>query len=42
MEREECRKFRVCFQATIKKSMSSLSYGPHSLDGNDEEIGEAM
>ena len=42
MEREECRKFRVCFEATIKKSMSFNSYRPHSLDSNDEEIGEEM
>ena len=40
MEREECRKFRVCFDATMKKSMSSISYRPYSLDGNDEIIGK--
>ena len=32
----------MCFEATIIKSMSSISYRPHSLDGNDEEIGEEM
>ena len=42
MEREECRKFRVCFKATIKKNMSSIRYKPHSLDGNNEEIGEEI
>ena len=41
-EREECSKFRVCFEATTKKSMSSISYRPHSLDVKDEEIGEEM
>ena len=42
MEREECRRFRVCFEATIKKNMSSISCRRHSLDGNNQEIGEAM
>ena len=42
MEREEYRKFRVYFIATIKKSISPISYRPHSLDGTDEEIGEEM
>ena len=42
MEREECRKFIVCFEATIKKRMSSITYRPQSLDGNNEEIGEEM
>ena len=26
----------------LKKSMSSISHRPHSLDGNNEEIGEEM
>ena len=40
MEREEWRKFRVYFKAIIqkKKSMSLISYRPHSLDGNNKDL----
>ena len=28
----------MCFEVIIKKSMSSISYRPHSLDGKDEDL----